>query len=169
MTGITGDKVNVKALRALYTDNAAARRILDSVASRERNVWVSKVETVSSRLAAEGAPLSRGEIIEALKGFEEVGCGKFYNGRRGQPSRFVWGVGSHSVGLAAAGEKVTIDTETPKAEEREEEDETLLSLEFPLRRGLSIKLTLPSDLTPGEAARLSKFLESIPQPEPTLK
>lgn len=166
MTGIEGTKVDIKALRKVYQESAAARRLLDSLATRERNVWVSKVETVAARLAFEGPPVSRGEIVEAMKRLEGIGCGKFYNGRRGHQSRFAWAVGSISVAQAAAGETVKIETpEVPKPgeEETEPEEEGLQTHEFPLRRGLSVKFTLPSNLTATEASRLAKFLELLPQ------
>lgn len=101
---------NIDALRQLYDHNSVARAFFDHASRRERDQSETKVDRILIRLGAEGHNFDRREIISLFRQLEEQGCGKFVEGRRGWPSRFVWAVGLTSVGMVAAGNAQTIET-----------------------------------------------------------
>jgi hypothetical protein len=160
---MNGAKVDLKKLRDLYKSNKAAQSMLDEFARRERNRTETKVDNLLY-LMVENRPITRGEVIQAFRELQDIGCGSFVAGRHGHPSRFQWTLGLPSVGRAAAGEDLPLDT---ISEEERAEDERIPEGErkiysFPLRPNLDLKLELPLDLTASEATRLTGFIKSLP-------
>lgn len=100
---------NIDTLRQLYANSPAAKAFFDHAARRERDQSETKVDRILVRLKAEGHEFRRRDIIDLFRKLQDQGCGQFVEGRRGWPSRFVWGTGWRSVGRAAAGEPQTIE------------------------------------------------------------
>lgn len=157
MTGLEG--VNKKGLRKLYRENQAARCLLDHLAGRERDWTTTTVDRLLVNIAREGGDVSRGELVEALRQLEALGCGQFTVGRKGHPSRFEWEVSMVSVGQFAAQEREDIAKLSADAGT---EGDPLKRHVFNLRHDLAVEFELPSDLTPAEAARLAKYVETLP-------
>jgi hypothetical protein len=155
-------KVDLKKLRDLYTKNRAAQAMLDEFARRERNRTETKVDNLLY-LRVDDRPITRGEIIQAFQEFERIRCGTFIVGRKGRPSRFRWSVGLPSLGRAASGEDVPLETiseEERKAAELPEGE--LETHPFLLRPNMKVELALPADLSSAEASRLADFIKALP-------
>lgn len=99
---------NIDLLRQLYRQSPVARAFLEHAAKRERDQSETKVDRVLILLRADGHAFARREIVALFRRLQELGCGQFVEGRRGWPSRFVWGAGMTSVGRAAAGDSQAI-------------------------------------------------------------
>lgn len=107
------------------------------------------LEFIQRRLA-----LSRDETLSVLKELERAGIGRFVVGRRGHPSRLV--KITHGTANANNAVEPEADEETYMADEDKTPKQTLLLMRQP-----PIPITVPADLTPAEAARISKWLELI--------
>ena len=66
------------------------------------------------------------------------------------------------VGQAAAGETDQLEEVSPEDEREENGDNDFFEHKFHLRPDLSVTIELPTDLTPQEAARMSRFIETLP-------
>ncbi|HYV49176.1 MAG TPA: hypothetical protein VFA20_30155 [Myxococcaceae bacterium] len=143
-------------LRLLYQQDDHLRLVADYLASRERNAEFSTVDALCQRTG-----LGRGAVIDVLRLFEKDGFGDFIVGRRGQPSRFRWGVSMIAVGRAASGEPVDIDRDVD-AGVSDGASIPMRTWRNIVRDEVPIELELPVDLTPEEAARLAKWIESLP-------
>jgi hypothetical protein len=154
----------MSGLKALYRENRVAQQMLDHFASRRNDSTATKLDRALTLLAGRGIVASRAQVREVFRELEKLGCGKYVMGRRGWPSRFEWSVGLVSVGQAASGEEVEIEEVTPQAAAEADDDAAGEALEhvFQLRPALPVTLTLPADLTPTEASRLSDFIRTLP-------
>jgi hypothetical protein len=101
--------LKIDALRELYKQSPTAKAFLDHAARRERDQSQTTVQRIMALLKAEGNDFPRREIIELFRKLQDQGYGRFVEGRRGRPSRFVWGTGMTTVGRAATGEVDTIE------------------------------------------------------------
>jgi hypothetical protein len=149
-------------LRDIYTSGVSAKAILNNFASRTNNQRVTKVDQVQNRLRIEN--VQRWEIIALFRQLEELGYGKFIEGRKGHPSRFVWSSSPIDVGKAAQGDEAPIApvTSTNVADGNLAE---MRDYVFPLRSGTDATFQLPTDMTQKEAERLSAFLRTLAVPE----
>ena len=157
MTGLDG--VNKKELRKLYQEGGAGRALLDHLAARERDWRSTTVDRLLLNVAREGADVSRAQLVDAMRHLERVGCGEFKVGRRGHASRFEWSVSMVSVGQYAAKEREDI---AGLPDDAAAEGESLKKHVYNLRHDLSVEFELPPDLSPAEAARLARFIETLP-------
>lgn len=148
---------NVVKLKKVYKTNESIRRICDDLAAREKVYREWPVERMCQRTG-----LSRADVIDAFRIFENLGFGRFLVGRRGQQSRFYAEVSMVSVGKAATGE--TTEVAADEIEEGDEESAEGGSIKhtFRLRPGQSVEFTLPANLTTAEAARLADFIKALP-------
>lgn len=155
----TAAPLDEHGLRNLHRHHDAARKILDAVASRGNDVGETPVELFIDELA-----LDRASVIDALRQLGDVGCGEFVVGRRGAPSRFRWTLSTAALADRLAALDGDESLAAPVAVERAVEEATgpLWPHRFQLRPDLVIELRLPRDLTAREAARLGKFIESLP-------
>jgi len=155
--------VDFECLRSLYGRSAAAQAILDHFAGRERNQRTTKVDRVLEILQSSEEEISRGDVIDVFKAFEECGCGHFKAGRRGKKSRFEWTARMITVGQAAAGETDRIEALTAEdVDDEDEGSETSLDHAYRLRPDFNVPLQLPKDLTTTEAERLARFILTLP-------
>lgn len=152
-------------LRALHQDNRAAAILFDEYANRKRNKRVTNTDWVA-RLVRE-QNVQRSEVIQMFRTLENIGCGKYVEGRKGKPSRFDWTKSSLAVCQLAIGERKDVKDADLQAvgSEAEEPEADLERHTFRLRSDLVVDLDLPSDLTISEAERLSKFVLTIPRGE----
>lgn len=166
MPPLEENKVDIKALKRLYANSAVAKAAMDYFASRQYNSGSTKVDRLERTLAQAEYEFPRRDVIGFLRQLEGLGCGTFVIGRRGQPSRFEWGVQMISVAKASKGEEQAIKRLDPVEVPREEDEEDVpagtLRHPYRLRPELTISLDLPSDLTMKEAARLAEFIKTLP-------
>jgi hypothetical protein len=164
MAGPAQIDAKTTALRDLYGENDAARRILDDFSRRQRKQWITKLDQLLKRLSDE---VSRPQAIQVLRRLEEFGCGEFIEGRKGYPTRFAWDDDLRAVGQVASGQSATI----PTIEDEDEEDaENYLGAKsapdakhsYRLRSDYVVSIHLPTDLTEKEAQRLSDFMKTLP-------
>jgi hypothetical protein len=134
------------------------RAILDDFGNRTNNQRVTKVDQILSR--HKGIGIQRSEVITFFRKLEELSYGRFIEGRKGHPSRFVWSSNQTEVGKAAQGE-VTAVTSIPIDDAGESNIEELRTYQFPLRPGTDANLELPADLSEKEADRLSMFIKTL--------
>lgn len=153
------DSALCDSLKAIYGKNEAAKALLDTFATRKRDV----AETTVHR-AAQLAGVDYNEMLRALREIAEAGAGEFKVGRKGAKSRIEWEYGVRSLAAAARGEgrPVKLDDieEVETVEDSEEEGDVVH--EFLLRPGKKVRFVLPSDLTQREAERLAGFVQSLP-------
>lgn len=151
-------------LRDLYSSSVSSKAMLDDFASRTNNQRITKVDQILNRLRS--ANVQRWEVIALFRKLEGLDHGKFIEGRKGHPSRFVWSSSPIDVGKAAQGDETPINPVSPEAEADGDNSfaETREYL-FPLRSGTDASLTVPADLTQREADRLGAFLKSLALPE----
>ena len=162
MVEIENGTVAVDKLHAAYTIADSARTVLDYFASRSNNARETKTETLLKTLAKQGTAVKRPDLIDLFRTLEDAGCGRYIAGRRGHPSRFRWNVALTSVGRVAGGGEERIAGVDAGMDVGDLPDEPMLSHDYRLRPGLTVRLALPSDLTAGEAARLAEFIRSLP-------
>ena len=141
-------------LRQLYATKRGAKLVLDYAAT-VMGVSSGTAMTVDSLWRAlkgpKGPQMSRCELITTLRAFTQAGCGRFMVGRHGQPSRFIWGAAPTAF-LAA----LRPASPSPSG------DTGIFGHAFRLRPGLVLALNLPADLTPSEAERLARFVQTLP-------
>ena len=157
-----GFKVDLVKLRNLYDENSSARAVLDHFARRERNRRTTPVDRIQSTVSAEGGKISRWDVIKVFRELQKCGCGNFLVGRRGGASRFEWDVEMVGVGQAAARETEQVEEVSLEEAEEEDGDNNLFKHIFRLRIDQSVTVELPKDLTSQEAARMARFIETLP-------
>ncbi len=170
-------KINIAAIRSAYKDkeNFAIKALLDDAYDRTRNWGETKVDravcTLNKRRRENklngggGPPISRQSVVSGMQKLQELRCGRFVRGRRGQPSRFEWKVQMISVAKVARGENVRIlclsSNELKTSDESDAQLIIMSSHVFPLSGGRSLKFELPLDLTTKEAGRGAEFFKAL--------
>ncbi len=170
MTSFNSATLNLKALKALYTSDSAAKAVLDEFASRRRNQQTTKLEQLLFRLNNSGVGVAKADVIAVLRKLDEYGCGDFRTGRKGHPTRFEWKYDLVSVGKAAAGGTQEVEEIQPTADQDNGDDEIAakavpegaIQHTFQLRPDWQVELALPADLSAREAGRLSEFVKTLP-------
>ena len=170
MTSFDSSTLNLKALKALYTFDSAAKAVLDEFASRQRNQQTTKLEQLLFRLNNSGVGVAKADVIGVLRKLDEYACGHFRIGRKGHPTRFEWKYDLVSVGKAAAGGTQAVEGIQPTADQDNGAEEIpekaipegAIQHTFQLRPDWQIELSLPADLSAREAGRLSEFVKTLP-------
>ncbi|HXJ56482.1 MAG TPA: hypothetical protein VNU68_07460 [Verrucomicrobiae bacterium] len=158
--------LQLERLRRLYGTQRAARTLLD-YAARQTSTAIGAKMTVDSLHGIlnceENAAVSRRALIGTLRAFAQAGCGRFFAGRHGQPSRFVWAVPLATVGAAVVGDtSVSSSPKTTRTPAIRGGGPGLFSHPFRLRPDLIVSMNLPNDLTGQEADRLARFVQTLP-------
>ena len=112
--------------------------------------------------------VSRGDVIWVFRKLDSFGCGSFKVGRKGHQSRFEWDVKMVEVGQAAAGETEQVEEVSPEEAGEENGGNSLFKHTFRLRPDQSVTVELPADLTSQEAARMARFIETLPFQDDTI-
>jgi hypothetical protein len=170
MTSFDSASLNVKALKALYSSDQAAKAVLDEFASRQRNQQTTKLEQLLFRLGNSGVGVAKADVIGVLRKLDEYGCGDFRTGRKGHPTRFEWKYDLVSVAKAAAGGAQKVEEIQPATDQDNGDDEVAVKTvpegaihhTFQLRPDWQVELDLPGDLSVREAGRLSEFVKTLP-------
>ena len=157
--------VDFDGLRSFYTGHDSAKAVLDHFASRERNWGTTTVDRIHSNL---GGNVSRGDVIWVFRQLDSFSCGSFKIGRKGHQSRFEWDVKMVEVGQAATGETEQVDEVSPEEAGEENGANSLFKHTFRLRPDQSVTVELPADLTSQEAARMARFIETLPFQDDTI-
>ena len=150
----------IAQLRHLYARSTAYQAIFDHFAGRTHNRGTTTVDRVIEKVRQEGGDASRKDVIDLFRKLEEIGVGKFRNGRRGHPSRFEWTSQLTTVGSVASGESTEVDPYGGEDEEGESESE-MITHEYKLRPNLTLELSLPEDFSEREAQRLGDFVRTL--------
>jgi len=156
------EEPNVDELRQLYQSEPAARAFLDHCAQRQRNQTETTVDRALANLNQNGAAFVRADLVRVLKALADLGCGEFITGRRGWPSRFVWGTEMIVVGRVAAGEDQHIQQIEQETDDEGAAPLGCLTHVFYLRPDVPVEIELPTDLRPDEAERLARFITALP-------
>lgn len=150
-------KVGVE-LRLAYETDVVVHAICEVLTSYQRGIYQIMTHRMMMHLKAEGHTYNRSQVIAAFRKLEEIGIGKYVEGRRGWKSRF------------ELVDRVTVIVKLLEVENIEDIDFDLLEIDedepldesiphsFVLRPGLRIVLDLPADLTQREADRLAQFV-----------
>jgi hypothetical protein len=145
--------------------------IFDHLARFVRNMGTTKVDQLTWRLSSEPDPPNRWQVLKFFRKLEELCCGRVIEGRWGKKTRFEWSANLVDVARAAQGQDVQIgsasneiEVEEAAGEQHQEEtkDENLVEHPYLLRKDLHVRLELPADLTAAEAARLARFIQTLP-------
>jgi hypothetical protein len=164
-------------IKRLYTSTALARSFFKWAASRVND----RTETTLDRLEVV-LQTGRRDVVALARSLDEIGCGKFIEGRRGAHSRIQWHYSLRSLGLVAIGTKDAVedvDAELAADESNRaggEESGTApeaggegIRHQFTLRPDVRVEFLLPKDLTSREAERLASFIHSLPFEGPSPK
>jgi hypothetical protein len=148
---------------ALVRCNKKFSEVIDKLAASPdtREVEVDKLEVA---LGGGGSDrFIRRRVIECLRAIEKIGAGRLIVGRRSSKSRFVPAYSLSEIVSAARG-RTSNQSSIPIGSA--DAVSHLVEHRFVLRPNYVLCLSLPSDFTRSEAARLAKFIESLPF-EPT--
>ncbi|MGA3054263.1 MAG: hypothetical protein ABSD63_08655 [Candidatus Korobacteraceae bacterium] len=146
-------------LKELFNQKEAAKAILNDFADRQRNQQITKLDQLLKRLDDQ---INRGAAIQVFRTLEEIGCGKFIEGRKGHPTRFVWDDDLITVGRAARGEAAKIESLNNDDDVEAREDRRDVEHVFRLRPDYPVRVRLPDDFNEKEAQRLGDFLRTLP-------
>ncbi|GAB4087957.1 hypothetical protein [Hydrogenophaga soli] len=154
--------MEVEALKAKYGQNQVVQAICDHMANRDKNQTETKLHRMLKHLENDGFDFKRGDVIGAFRALEEVGCGRYVEGRHGWPSRFVWGTKSLHVSSVASGQETLVPDISSIDDSDNSEDVDFVEHTFVLRPDLPISFELPTDLSDHEASRLAAFIKTLP-------
>lgn len=165
-------RINSARLKRLCAKNRAARVLFQHLAHLNGKPTNSTTvdDLLAGVLADQKTVLRRRELVGLLRTFGKAGCGWFMVGRRGQLSRFAWAAPASSIAAAILGESPSLPAPAAAAKEAQPaqtgtgarlEAGNQLIHTYHLRRGLTISLALPADLTDREANRLGDFIRTV--------
>lgn len=157
--------MDIDALRNAYSSDSALAAICDELASRQRKQKKTKLRRILHLLAqATDDPPKKHQVILAFRTLEDLGAGKYVEGRHGHASRFEWDVNTLEACRAAQGEEADEEEMQAVAPDDVENDteENILDHYFNLRADYQLELQLPVDLSQEEAERLATFVRSLP-------
>ena len=157
--------VDIEGLKSVYNENSSSKAVLDHFACRERNLGMTTVNRIHSNL---GGNVSWKDVIWVFRKLDSLGCGSFKVGRKGHQSRFKWDVKMVEVGQAAAGKTAQVEEVSPEEAGEENGGNSLFKHTFRLRPDQSVTVELPADLTSQEAARMARFIETLPIQDDTI-
>lgn len=103
--------VDVAGLRRFYKSDPTAPKILDILAARQNDSYITTVSSLVARLEGAAFVITRSDIMRVFTALESFNCGKFIKeksivSRAAQASRFEWTVSLVSVGKRAADKKI---------------------------------------------------------------
>lgn len=158
-------------LRKLYdSEYEYVQAFFDYIADRTKNSKETTVDRAVRTLRVQGYECTRNDLIWLFKELDHVGVGDFIVGRRGQKSRFRWGAEMTKVGKFAQGEdlEIVILDEAVSLEEEDHEDVPagFIRHTYNLRPDLTIRVSLPTDISPTEAQRFSDYVRTLSYGDP---
>lgn len=160
-------------LRQAYAEDSAAQAILDHLAMQKQSAEQTTVDSME-RIEGLAGEITREQITRFFRRLHKTGLGEYQVGRRGTASRFVWSVPSKRVGQFARGSQAS-DAPNPAGPELGPQSAPpqgprfvggRLRHQYILRADLQVELLLPADLSPLEARRLARFIETLPMTQP---
>ena len=154
--------VNTAGLSELYRESDVAQKLLDHFASRTNDSRVTKLDRAKAVLDARDVRASVAEVRAVFRQLEKLGCGKYVIGRRGHPSRFIWTSGLVSVGQVASGRGIDVEKVRLSSDVEDGSSADTLEHVFQLRPTVTVRLSLPANLTATEATRLADFIRTLP-------
>jgi hypothetical protein len=164
-------------IKKLYNSTALARAFFKWAANRVNDATQTPLDRLEVVLQT-----GRRDVVALARSLDEIGCGKFIEGRRGARSRIQWHYSLRGLGLVATGTKDAVEDvdEELVADEGDRaggEDSGIapegggegIRHQFTLRPDVRVEFLLPKDLTSREAERLSSFIQSLPFEGPSPK
>lgn len=110
----------------------------------------------------DGKPMTAARLRNALRAGEDAGYGKFIIGRRGYPTRFVWGPTPTKATAPAAAPAAAPVAPAASAVVAAADSQGGLEYTLRLRADFTVKMALPPDLTIREAERLAHWMQALP-------
>jgi hypothetical protein len=147
---------SVSSLPQLYRQNALARALLnvllrhDAQSSRPPTDLALLRASLRHEQQVDADPR---HLVPVLKQLSAAGCGKFWAGRRGLPSRFEWSSQAASLAQSATGGAAP--------ELNKPESIAFVTHSYHLRPQLALSFSLPADLTEREANRLADYIRTL--------
>lgn len=143
-------------LRAAYEADEAVQAVCDVLCTYQRGLLQIMTHRLCMHLDNAGYDLKRSQVIAVLRTLEQIGLGKYIEGRHGWKSRFSFNDGVTVVAnLLESDGIVTIEEEL---DEEGAKSERIIEHTFNLRPDLIVSIELPADLSEFEAQRLSQFV-----------
>jgi hypothetical protein len=163
-------RIDGARLKRLCAKNRGSRALFQHFGQlhNTRGNSTSVEEMLAGLLAEQKTVISRRELVRLLHAFARAGCGWFRVGRRGKPSRFEWATPAHTIAATVLGEipaaparaRQTATTNTSNGADPTGAG-TQLTHSYHLRRGMTVSISLPTDLTEREATRLADFIRTL--------
>lgn len=145
---------NIVVLRDLQKNLPSAQRLFAMLADAQE---IGECLTVDELI--ENLDLGRRSAIDLLRGLEDAGAGEFRLGRKGHPSRLVWSTDPQPL------VDELLDREVPPSPPPPPSpgfvSASTIDHVFVLRPDLRIGLSLPADLSAGEAAALGEWVRHL--------
>src|SRR5579885_2202548 len=176
----------IERVRHLYNHNDVVKAIFNEFANNyTRNMSATSVANISYRIKKTDS-----QVKDAFRECEALKLGRYVPGRWNSPSRFEWVYKIKELGAVARGAKDSFDEgpftlddepiESPSNSASTTKPTTTNGIKgdlgnpsvnvgldtighrFTLRAGCEVEIRLPADLTSTEAARLARFVTSLP-------
>jgi hypothetical protein len=151
--------MNIEKLGTLLASDTNAKLLLSTLVKGNHKESTT-VEKAGQIFSVHGINLERNQIVYLFKQFQRAECGRFITGRRGRSSRMHW------IPEAAALLKAASDPQVPPASSSPlgaaGKNVVKLVHQFHLRPDCTVSFELPIDLSGNEAARIARFIESLP-------
>jgi hypothetical protein len=163
-------KIDNSKVEALYKSNPDARTVFDYLL----NDYKRNMGTISSSHLAWLTKIKESDIKKVYRQFEELGLGKYIEGRWGHLCRFEWAIAMRQVAKVAAGKgkdeiliapdsTASIDDSGEMNGTADGGDETeALDHRYNLRADFAVSLRLPRNLSSSEATRLADYIRTLP-------
>lgn len=130
----------------------------DYLASRKRFPADLTLDDASRALPK----VSKPDLIAIFRDLDALGLAEFRMGRRGFKTRLTWIARPADVASAWRGELQEVAIGDDSDEDSILESEDFVEHVYQLRRELQVRLELPADLTEKEAAKLARWIETLP-------
>jgi hypothetical protein len=148
--------MNDTRLQKEYKTKEDLRAVLDSLESTKKDAHETNIDELDSVKLPNGQEMERWQKVKALQLLDDVGAGQFKSGRRGYPTRLMWHRPIKEVIQIARGKGNSNENANGKGGQVD-----MLQHQFPVRENCVIQLSLPANLTTGEAARLNQFIQAL--------
>lgn len=162
-----------EGIKKIKKETCAEEILRISAAHLDDNVSETTVEKFEKLLADQGLDIPRWSLIAGLKGMDSIDFGRFIVGRRNHLSRFRWNESP------AKAFEIVMNNEGESHQNGERNEDVGVAGQkadhlthadffvhkFLLRPDFEASVKLPLDFSQKEAARLAKFLETIPMNE----
>ena len=153
--------VDYRRLSDLYRTNTAIGAIIDWLGERERDPRnsITRLRSLRFYMSKGGNEFTDDELQNALQLLDEVGCGEYQRGRPVGQSRLHW---SHSAREIAAEVLASVGNQSNLGPIPVEDGSDLLETHlFPVRPGISLPVTIRTDMTSEELENMAEYVRIL--------